>query len=104
VFNPRRSRDLRADVASRHPSEFLILERRGGAPVAAWIREASDACLEGYRGELAVLGASALFDERLVRPFRIAQELHESVYAVRYLPSWRYVPDRALAAILGADP
>jgi maltokinase len=77
-----------------------IVERRRGRPVAAWIREASDACLEAYRGELATLGASALFEERLVRPFRVAQELHEFVYAARYLPSWRYVPDRALAALL----
>jgi maltokinase len=77
-----------------------IVERRRGASAADWIREASDACLESYRAELAALGASSLFDERLVRPFRVAQELHEFVYAVRYLPNWRYVPDRALAAIL----
>ncbi len=77
-----------------------IVERRRGGSAADWIREASDACLESYRGELAVLGAPSLFDERLMRPFRVAQELHEFVYAVRYLPNWRYVPDRALAAIL----
>ena len=77
-----------------------IVERKRGGSEAGWIREASDACLESYRSELAALGASSLFDERLTRPFRVAQELHEFVYAVRYLPSWRYVPDRALAAIL----
>jgi maltokinase len=81
-----------------------IVERRRAVSIAAWIREASDACLEGYRGELAALGSSALFDERLVRPFRVAQELHEFVYAARYSPGWRYVPDRALAAILEAAP
>jgi maltokinase len=81
-----------------------IVERRRAASIAAWIREASDACLEGYRGELAALGASALFDERLVRPFRVGQELHEFVYAARYHPDWRYVPDRALAAILEPAP
>jgi maltokinase len=77
-----------------------IVERRRGGSAADWIREASGACLESYRAELASLGASALFDERLVRPFRVAQELHEFVYAARYLPNWRDVPDRALAAIL----
>jgi maltokinase len=77
-----------------------IVERRRGGSVAAWIREASDGCVTAYRDELASLGASALFDERLVRPLRVAQELHEFVYAVRYTPSWRYVPHRALAAIL----
>jgi maltokinase len=77
-----------------------IVERRRGGSVAAWIREASDGCVTAYLDELAALGASALFDERLVRPLRVAQELHEFVYAVRYAASRRYVPDRALAAIL----
>jgi maltokinase len=79
-----------------------IVERRRGGSVAGWIREASDTCLEAYRHELAALGASALFDQRLLRPLRVAQELHEFVYADRYLPSWRYVPDRAVSALLDA--
>lgn len=77
-----------------------IVERRRSQSLVAWIREASARCLAAYRDELASLGASALFDERLVRPLRVAQELHEFVYAARYLPGWRYVPDRALAALL----
>ncbi len=77
-----------------------IVERRRGGSVAGWIRDASDACLHAYRGELADLGSSALFDDRLLRPLRVAQELHELVYAVRYLPGWRYVPERALPALL----
>ena len=77
-----------------------IVERRRGAPVAGWIKDASDACLRAYRGELAAHGASSLFDERLLRPLRVAQELHELIYAARYLPEWRYVPDRALPALL----
>jgi len=79
-----------------------IVERRQGGSSAGWIRESSDACLRAYRDEIAERGASHLFDEDLLRPFRVAQELHEFVYAARYLPGWRYVPDRALAAIL--DP
>jgi maltokinase len=77
-----------------------IVERRRGGSVAEWIRDASDACLRAYRGELSDHGASFLFDERLVRPLRVAQELHELVYAAKYLPGWRYVPDRALPALL----
>ena len=69
--------------------------------MAGWIRDASDACVRSYRSELADRGASSLFEERLLRPFRVAQELHELVYAARYLPEWRYVPDRALPALLG---
>jgi maltokinase len=77
-----------------------IVERRRNGSVVPWIRESSARCVAAYRDQLASLGASELFDERLVRPLRVAQELHEFVYAARYLPSWRYVPDRALAAIL----
>jgi predicted trehalose synthase len=43
------------------------------------------------------------FDEELLGPLRVAQELHEFVYAASYLPGWRYVPDRSLAALLGTD-
>ena len=77
-----------------------IVERRRGIGLTAWIRDVTDACAEAYRGELAALDASALFDEQLLRPLRVAQELHEFVYAARYLPTWRYVPDRALPALL----
>jgi maltokinase len=77
-----------------------IVERRRGASLAGWIREASDACLDSYRAELDVRGSAPLFDERLLRPFRVAQELHEFVYAARFLPAWRYVPDAALPALL----
>jgi maltokinase len=77
-----------------------IVERRRGSSLTQWIRDVSDACAEAYRGELAALDASALFDEQLLRPLRVAQELHEFVYAARYLPTWRYVPDRALPALL----
>jgi len=79
-----------------------IVERRREGSSAGWIRDASDACLRAYRNELAHHGASVLFDEQLLRPFRIAQELHEFVYAATYLPGWRYVPDGALAALLDA--
>ena len=68
--------------------------------MASWIHDASDACLRAYRSELADRGASSLFDEGLLRPLRVAQELHELVYAERYLPGWRYVPDHALPALL----
>jgi hypothetical protein len=30
----------------------------------------------------------------------VRRQLHEYVHAARYLPSWRYVPDRSPAALL----
>jgi maltokinase len=80
-----------------------IVEARRGGSVAGWIRDASDRCLRSYRGELTRLGFSSLFDEELLRPLRVAQELHEFLYAARYLASWRSVPDRAIAALLEID-
>jgi maltokinase len=80
-----------------------IVERRRHRSVAPWIDDATGGCLRSYRAELADRGASSLFDEELLGPFRVAQELHEFVYAASYLPGWRYVPDRAIAALLGTD-
>ncbi len=80
-----------------------IVERRRNNSVGAWIADASERCLRSYRDELALRGAASLFDEELLRPLRVAQELHELVYAARYLPGWRYVPDRALPALLADE-
>ena len=77
-----------------------IVEQRRGVSLGAWIADASEQCLRSYRDELALRDAASLFDETLLRPFRVAQELHEFVYSATYLPRWRYVPDRALAALL----
>ena len=79
-----------------------IVERRRDVSVTGWIERASDRCLEAYRGELADRGGESLFDEELLAPLRVAQELHEFVYAARYAPDWRYVPDRSLEALLDA--
>jgi maltokinase len=77
-----------------------IVDRRCGVSVQAWIAQASEVCVRSYRDELAVRGAASLWDGELLRPLRVAQELHEFVYSATYLPGWRYVPDRALAALL----
>ena len=77
-----------------------IVERRRGVSMGSWIADASEQCLRSYRGELALRDAASLFDEELLRPLRVAQELHEFVYSATYLPGWRYVPDRAMAALL----
>jgi maltokinase len=80
-----------------------IVERRRGVSVGAWIAAAAEECLRSYRDELALRDAASLFDEELLRPLRVAQELHELVYAARYLPGWSYVPDRALPALLAEE-
>ncbi|MEX0650719.1 MAG: hypothetical protein WD186_01675 [Actinomycetota bacterium] len=41
-----------------------------------------------------------MFDARLLRPLEIAQECHEYVYAARFLPRWRYVPDLAMCSLI----
>ena len=80
-----------------------IVEQRRQMSTAAWIEDATRACLREYRAELGDGGAASLFDEELLAPFRIAQELHEFVYAAAYMPGWRSIPDRSLAALLVTD-
>ena len=80
-----------------------IVEQRRDLSMADWIEDAVRACVRAYRAELQDAGAAPLFDEELLAPFRIAQELHEFVYAATYLPGWRSVPDRSLAALLATD-
>jgi maltokinase len=66
--------------------------------VADWIERARAAFVDAYRRELGA--DAALFDERLLHPFAVAQEAHEYRYATSYQPTWRYVPDAAMPAAI----
>ncbi len=77
-------------VAHRRPDAGSVIVRR--------IERAREAFLAAYRDGLG--DRRDLFDERLLLPFAVAQEAHEFVYAARYQPAWRYVPDAALPAAL----
>ncbi len=61
------------------------------------VATAVSAALDAYR---QALGPARLLDERLIRPLRVVQELHELVYAARHLERWSYVPHAALPALL----
>jgi len=65
-----------------------------------WLEQAQDAFLSEYRVTLAGAGCSNLLDERLLAPFRLRQECKEFIYAVKFLPHWRYVADEALRDLL----
>ena len=60
--------------------------------VGPFVAGASDRVVEAY----AELGT---VDERVLKPLRAIQELHELVYAAQVLPRWRYAPDAALASL-----
>ena len=77
-------------VARREPSHATA--------ASTWAIRARDAFLSAYRAGLG--DRRDLFDDRLLGPFEVAQEAHEFVYAARYLPRWRYVPDGAMPAVL----
>jgi maltokinase len=109
--NPLASADVRSgpdaaarDVASMaaaidHVGRIVAKRAPGDAPaIADWIERARAAFIAAYRRELG--GDAALFDERLLHPFAIAQEAHEYRYATSYQPSWRYVPDAAMPAAI----
>lgn len=84
----------------------VVMERTegiDGAVVDTWMADAQQTFLAAYRDGLARAGLSDLLDERMLRPLRLQQECREFLYAVRHLPLWRYVPDRALAALMETD-
>jgi maltokinase len=98
-------RDRAALVRSVDHLGRIAQRRRDGrdADVEGWIARSVAALTEAYWEELAAHGRADLFDGRLLRPFEVAQEAHEYVYAARYLERWRYVPDLAMAAMFPAE-
>jgi maltokinase len=70
--------------------------------VQQWADIGQQAFLTAYQATLAGSGAGHLLDESLLRPLRLRQVCREYLYAARHLPHWRYVPDAALPALLGA--
>jgi maltokinase len=72
--------------------------------VLTWVDQAQRSFLRSYLAGLSSADAQDLFDDRLLRPLRVWQECREFLYAARHLPHWRYVPDQALASLLGAAP
>jgi len=98
-------RDVAAFVRSLDHLGRIAQARRPGrdADVGSWIARSRDVFLDTYWSELAARGQAALFDARLLRPLEVAQELHEYVYAARFLPGWRYVPDLAMRAMFPSE-
>jgi maltokinase len=96
------ARDVASVVRSLDHVGRIVQRRRPdrAADIAAWIAEARTSFLESYTSELRDLGGTDLFDDRLLHPFEVAQGCHEYVYAARYLPPWRYVPDLAMPSLL----
>lgn len=95
------ARDLASLVRSvDHLGRIAHRLREGrDADIDDWIARSVADVTDAYRAELAGRGRADLFDGRLLRPFEVAQEAHEFVYAARFIPRWRYVPDLAIAAM-----
>jgi maltokinase len=98
-------RDVAAFVRSiDHVGRVASTRRPGhGDAIERWIAASRAGFLDSYVGELEAAGHSFLFEEPLLRPLEVMQECHEYVYAARYLPRWRYVPDLAVRAMFPED-
>ena len=96
------ARDVASFVRSLDHLARIVQARDGAHPEAAdrWSRAVRRRFLDAYRTALDDAGARDLYDERLVRPFEVAQACHEYVYAARFLPRWAMVADLALPALL----
>jgi maltokinase len=84
----------------------IVVRRTPGVDarvVSSWIEAAQRAFLDAYRSRLEQTGAAGLLQEELLDPLRVEQECRELLYAVRYDPTWRYVPDAAMAALLATS-
>ena len=103
------ARDVAGMLASLDHVGRVVLHRTEGldegqrARVHDWIAAAQLRFLDAYVGRLAESGEESLLDVRLIRPFQLQQECREFIYAARYLPHWKYVPEGALAALLGSE-
>ncbi len=95
-------RDVAAFVRSIDHLGRVAAARRPGRDIDidTWIATSRAAFLDAYLRELDGLGAGASFDERLLRPFEVAQACHEFVYAAKFLPGWLPVADRAMQALI----
>jgi maltokinase len=94
-------RDVAAFVRSIDHLGRVASRRRPGLDdaIERWVAESRARFLDAYARELEAGDHSFLFDERLLRPLEVMQECHEYVYAARYLPRWRYVPDLAIRSM-----
>lgn len=63
-------------------------------------QEVIEVFLTAYRATLASAGRSALFEPRLLLPFRLQQVCREFQYAATHLPRWSYAPQGALPLLL----
>lgn len=102
----RARRPVATDVASLaqsvdHAGRVAARRRpEAGAALDDVVARCVQATLDGHLETLDRLGCRQLVDDRLLTPFRIAQELHELIYAQRHLPRWTYAPTATLRALL----
>jgi maltokinase len=73
----------------------------GTAAMDAWIAEAQEAVLRGYRAGIA--DGPVRLDRALVRRFAIEKETGEFVYAARLLPSWLFAPALGMQWLMRDD-
>jgi maltokinase len=89
-------RDLASLLQSIDHVGRIVVKRRHpdrAEHVEVFNRLAVEAALHAYEDHHTV-------ERDILRALRVAQELHEYLYAVAHLPRWLYVPDAALPVLL----
>jgi len=100
------ARDVAGMLASLDHVGRVVLRRTEGLDpeakerVLAWIEDAQREFLHAYVEAIGEGGHPEVLDRSLLDAMQVQQECREYVYAARYLPHWRYVPDAALPALL----
>ncbi|MFZ0322983.1 MAG: aminoglycoside phosphotransferase [Actinomycetes bacterium] len=97
------ARDVAGYLQSLDHVGRVVVRRTAGVDaglVGTWITKAQSSFLGAYIRGMEEAGLRHAVQERLLSPLRVEQECREYLYAVRYDPVWRYVPDAAMGALL----
>lgn len=96
-------KDLAGILQSLDHVGRVVAKRKGGQfaqEISDWINRAQERFQSSYQLTLVNVDEDPLSNPHLLLLFQFQQEFREFLYAQNHLPSWMYVPDAALPALI----
>lgn len=96
-------KDLAGMLQSLDHVGRVVAKRKGGQfaqEISDWINRAQERFQDSYLLTLVNVDEDSLSNPHLLLLFQFQQEFREFLYAQSHLPSWMYVPDAALPALI----
>jgi len=97
------AKDLAGILQSLDHVGRVVAKRKGGQfaqEISDWINRAQEKFQSSYLLTLVNVDENPLSNPDLLLLFQLHQEFREFLYAQNHLPSWMYVPDAALPALI----